>query len=208
MSSRKVFGKTRSKPRRLPRKHSWVKILLLGAILSGPLWFFYREWQNSWLEPEAIFVLGGGIKREPVAAKLAAKHPNIPIWVSGGTPEDYAKGVFGRESVDLHRLKLDYRATDTITNFTSMVDKLQNAGITSVYLVTSDYHMNRSRLIGEIIFGSRGIAVKPVSVKSDRPDESWGKVALDGARAVLWLATGHTGGSLVQEYKRSSHDSQ
>jgi uncharacterized SAM-binding protein YcdF (DUF218 family) len=204
LSSRKAFRKIRSTRRQPSRKSLWVKFLLLASILGGPLWFVYREWQNSWLEPEAIFVLGGGIKREPVAAKLAAKHPNIPIWVSGGTPQDYAKGVFGKESVDLQRLKLDYRATDTITNFTSMVDKLQAANIKSVYLVTSDYHMNRSRLIGEIIFGSRGIAVKPVAVKSDRPDEPVGKVAIDGARAVLWLFTGHTAGSWVREYKRSN----
>lgn len=204
MSPRKVVRKTRSANRKPLSKNLGVKLLLLGSILSGPLWFAYREWQNSWLEPDAIFVLGGGIKREPVAAKLAAKHPNIPIWVSGGTPQDYAKGIFGKESVDLQRLKLDYQATDTITNFTSMVDKLQAANIKSVYLVTSDYHMNRSRLIGEIIFGSRGIAVKPVSVKSDRPDEPVGKVAIDGARAFLWLLTGHTGGSLAKEYKRSN----
>jgi uncharacterized SAM-binding protein YcdF (DUF218 family) len=204
LSSQKAFRKTRSARRQPSRKNLWVKFLLLASLLSGPLWFVYREWQNSWLEPEAIFVLGGGIKREPVAAKLAAKHPNIPIWVSGGTPQDYAKGVFGKESVDLQRLKLDYQATDTITNFTSMVDQLQAANIKSVYLVTSDYHMNRSRLIGEIIFGSRGIAVKPVAVKSDRPDEPVGKVVIDGVRAVLWLFTGHTGGSWVREYKRSN----
>jgi uncharacterized SAM-binding protein YcdF (DUF218 family) len=178
-------------------------MLLLGTVLSGPLWFAYREWQNSWLEPDAIFVLGGGIKREPVAAKLAKKHPHIPIWVSGGTPQDYAKGVFGRESIDLHRLKLDYRATDTITNFTSMVDQLRANHIKSVYLVTSDYHMNRSRLVGEIVFGSRGIAVKPVSVKSDRPDEPWSKVIVDGIRAVAWLCTGRTGVSWSREYKRN-----
>jgi uncharacterized SAM-binding protein YcdF (DUF218 family) len=177
-------------------------MLLLGTVLAGPLWFAYREWQNSWLQPDAIFVLGGGIKREPLAAKLAKKHPHIPIWVSGGTPQDYAKGVFGRESIDLHRLKLDYRATDTVTNFTSMVDQLQAHQIKSVYLVTSDYHMNRSRLVGEIIFGSRGIAVKPVSVKSDRPDEPWGKVVVDGMRAFTWLITGRTGVSWIRDYKR------
>ncbi len=197
------MGKTRSASRPRVHKSGVIKILLIGIMVSGPLWFFYREWQNSWLEPEAIFVLGGGITREPVGAKLAKKYPNLPIWVSGGTPQDYAKGVFGKESVNLKRLQLDYRATDTLTNFTSMVDKLQASGVKSVYLVTSDYHMNRSRLVGEIIFGSRGIAVKPVSVKSDRPDESWIKVTVDGARAFLWLATGRTGARWSKEYKRS-----
>ncbi len=178
------------------------KILLWGAVLSVPLWFSYREWQNSWLEPEAIFVLGGGTTREPVAAKLARKHPRIPIWVSGGRPPDIARSIFRSEFVELKRLKLDYQAIDTVTNFTSMVDKLQVKHIKSVYLVTSDYHMNRSRLVGEIIFGSRGIAVKPVIVPSNQPDESWGKVGVDGMRAIGWLITGRTGVSWIKGYKK------
>jgi uncharacterized SAM-binding protein YcdF (DUF218 family) len=185
-------------PLRKPAKKSsaawlWVIGGLVGVLVSPLLWFGWRELQNSWLEPDAIFVLGGENQREKFAAQLAAKHPKLPVWVSGGAPTGYARSVFAKEKVSLQRVHLDYHAIDTLTNFTTMAGTLQKAGIKSVYLVTSDDHMSRSRLIGEIVFGRHGIAVKPVSFVSGRPDESWQKVGRDGARAVFWLFTGKTG---------------
>jgi uncharacterized SAM-binding protein YcdF (DUF218 family) len=193
-------------PLRKPAKKSsatwlWVTGSMVGVLVSPLLWFGWRELQNSWLEPEAIFVLGGENQREKFAARLAAKHPKLPVWVSGGAPIDYAQGVFTKEKVSLQRVHLDYHAIDTLTNFTTMVGTLEKAGIKSVYLVTSDDHMSRSRLIGEIVFGSRGIAVKPVSFVSGRSDESWQKVWRDGARAVMWVFTGKTGASLMKNRK-------
>ena len=58
--------------------------------------------------------------------------------------------------------------------------------------------MLRARIIGEIIFGSRGIIVKPISVPSDSPPESIRKSLRDGARAILWLTTGHTGATITR----------
>jgi uncharacterized SAM-binding protein YcdF (DUF218 family) len=154
------------------------------------------------LQPEAIFVLGGETQRERFAASFAAKHPDLPVWVSGGAPKDYARRVFANKNVDLKRVHLDYQAIDTLSNFTSMVDELRKAGIKSVYLITSDDHMTRSRMIGEVVFGGHGIAVKPVSFVSGRPDESWEKVVRDSGRAVFWLFTGNTSSDLVKEYKK------
>jgi uncharacterized SAM-binding protein YcdF (DUF218 family) len=193
--------RTRSKS---PRSNGWrwTGIVLAAIVASPVLWFGWRELENSWLQPDAIFVLGGETEREKFAARLAAKHPKLPIWVSGGAPIGYAKKVFVKENVDLNRLHIDHHAVDTVTNFTTMVETLKQAGVKSVYLVTSDDHMARSRLVGEIIFGTHGIAVKPVSFVSNRPDESWQKVLRDGGRAILWIFTGKTGARLVKEYKK------
>jgi uncharacterized SAM-binding protein YcdF (DUF218 family) len=191
----------RSKSRRLSR---WLwKGLTLASVTSIPfLWFGWRELENSWIKPDAIFVLGGETDREKFAARLAFNHPKLPVWVSGGAPTSYAKKVFAKENVDLRRLHVDRHAIDTVTNFTTMVETLKRAGIKSVYLVTSDDHMTRSRLVGEIIFGSHGIAIKPVSFVSHRPDESWQKVLRDGGRSIVWIITGKTGAHLIKEYKR------
>jgi uncharacterized SAM-binding protein YcdF (DUF218 family) len=161
-------------------------ILLLG----------YKEIKSQFEPPQAILVLGGSTKREKFAAQFARKHLDIPIWVSGGTPKKYAEGVFTDAGVDLNRLHLDYRAVDTVTNFTTLVDEFQSQGISKIYLVTSDYHMRRAKIIGSIVLGSRGVEFQPVSVPSDESPEPVEKAIRDGARALLWLTTGRTGASL------------
>ncbi|MEY3401397.1 MAG: hypothetical protein RLZZ86_1012 [Cyanobacteriota bacterium] len=156
----------------------------------------YKTVQNQFVQPQAILVLGGStrlLEREKFTAKLAHQHPNIPIWISGGSPPQHTKKIFANAGVDLRRLNLDYEAVDTVTNFTTLVDELQSRGIKSVYLITSDFHMLRACVIGEIVLGSRGINFKPVSVPSKNSPEPIEKSIRDGARAVIWVATGYTG---------------
>lgn len=152
--------------------------------------------KNQDLQPDAIFVLGGATEREEFAAKFAQQHPDLPIWVSSGSPKDYARRVFAKAGIDKSRVHLDYQAVDTVTNFTSLVDKFQAEGFDGVYLITADYHMRRARVIGEIVFGSRGIKILPVSIPTGKPAEPREKCLRDGARAILWVTTGHTGASL------------
>lgn len=151
------------------------------------------------LQPNAIFVLGGATERERFAAEFAAQHPGLPIWVSSGSPRDYANRVFAKAGIDKSRVHLDYQAVDTVTNFTSLVDKFQAQGFDSVYLITSDYHMRRALVIGEIVFGSTGIKLLPVPIPTGKSPEPTKKCLRDGARAILWVTTGHTGASLAQK---------
>jgi uncharacterized SAM-binding protein YcdF (DUF218 family) len=184
-------------PIRKQRRHRWRlwKLLLpISPLLVPIFWMGYREVENTWIQPQAIFVLGGEEEREIFAAKFAHTHPNLPVWISGGAPQGYAKKVFKKAGVSTANLYLDYEAIDTVTNFTTLVDRFESKGITSVYLVTSDDHMQRARAIGEIVFGSRGIKVKPVSFTSGRRVEPLRKTVRDGFRSVLWLTTGYAGG--------------
>lgn len=180
--------KARSGKRRL---FKWLALpLAIGALGWG-----YHDLRQYFVKPEAIFVLGGHEDRERLAAKLARQYPDLPIWVSSGSPRPYVKKIFQHAGISLDRLHLDYRAKDTVTNFTTLADELKSRGIDSVYLVTSENHMGRARLVGEIIFGSRGITLKPLSVPSKSPDEPIEKRLRDGARALLWVTTGTTGES-------------
>lgn len=151
------------------------------------------------IKKEAIFVLGGAEARERFAAKFAQSHPRLPIWVSSGSPKDYAQRIFAKAGINKSRVHLDYQAVDTVTNFTTLVDRFQSEGINHVYLITSDDHMRRARVIGDIVFGSRGIVLKPVPVPSGRKPEPTEKCLRDGARAMLWLTTSQRSGSLRQE---------
>ncbi len=182
--------------KRRSRRHRWrlLKFLLpISPLLAPVAWIGYREVENTWLQPQAIFVLGGEEEREIFAAKFARTHPNLPVWISSGAPPGYTHRVFKKAGVAADNLHLDYQASDTVTNFTTMVDRFESKGITSVYLVTSDDHLQRARTIGEIVFGSRGIKVKPLAFTSGRSTEPIQKTLRDGARSLVWLMTGYSG---------------
>lgn len=156
----------------------------------------YKELESQFVQPQAILVLGGSTKkleREKFTADFARKHPNLPIWISGGSPPRITRQVFAKAGVSTKLLHLDYEANNTVENFTTIVDNLKYSGIKSVYLITSDYHMRRARVIGDIVFGSRGIDIKPVPVPSGESPEPITKSIRDGARAILWVVTGYTG---------------
>jgi uncharacterized SAM-binding protein YcdF (DUF218 family) len=170
----------------------WLSPLIVLGLLSA-----YKEIESIRVEPQAIFVLGGHENRERMAAKLAAQYPQLPVWVSSGSPEGYVKRIFAKAGVKGDRLHLNYQAKDTVTNFTTLVNVLKNQDIKSVYLITSDNHMTRARLVGEIIFGSQGIILKPLPVASHLPAEAPEKSLRDVARALLWLTTGRTGETLL-----------
>ncbi|MDG2616205.1 YdcF family protein [Thermoleptolyngbya sichuanensis XZ-Cy5] len=175
---------------------------LLGfALVLGLGYIALKEVRALLREPEAVLVLGGSTAREQFAAEFARKHPDLPIWISSGSNPEYAEWVFSEAGIERDRLRLDYRAVDTLTNFTTLVDEFKAQGISSIYLITSDYHMRRARVIGKIVLGSRGIEFKPVEVPSTQPAETTDKVVRDAARAVLWVTTGHTGATLGRYFR-------
>jgi uncharacterized SAM-binding protein YcdF (DUF218 family) len=188
---------TARRQRKVIYRRPWVQgkfsQLLILAILAGSVWLGYRYMRGALIQPQAVLVLGGAVEREKYAAQFAQEHPALPIWISSGAPKEYSEWVFTEAGVDLDRLNLDYRAVDTLTNFTTLVDDLKARGITKVYLITSDYHMRRSRMIGEIILGSRGIELQPIAIPSNQPAEELAKAVRDSGRAVVWLMTGYTG---------------
>jgi uncharacterized SAM-binding protein YcdF (DUF218 family) len=197
MAHQHIVPRSQSAPTRKRRRHRWRlwKLLIPISPLLLPIgWVGYREVENTWIQPQVIFVLGGEEEREIFGAKFAHTHPELPVWISSGAPPNYAKKVFKKAGVSGDNLHLDYRAIDTVTNFTTLVDRFKSQGISSVYLVTSDDHLPRARIIGEIVFGSKGIKVKPITFESGRDSEPIQKTIRDGFRSVLWLITGYAGG--------------
>ncbi|MBW4618270.1 MAG: YdcF family protein [Cyanosarcina radialis HA8281-LM2] len=166
-------------------------IVWLSPLLIVSFWLSYRQTASFWLKPDCILVLGGEPEREKFAARFARQHPDLPIWVSGGSPKSYALRVFAKAGIDRDRLHLDYQAVDTLTNFTSLADELRGLGIQNVYLITSEDHMLRARTVGEIVFGSRGILIQPITMPTERSPEPLRKTLRDAGRAILWLTTGY-----------------
>ena len=173
------------RPSRLPLVAGGLAALALVGLSRG-LW---------WPAPppaQLILVLGGDADRERVAAHLA-RADGLPVVVSGGTNPEYATWLFReRGGLPADQVRLDYRARDTLTNFTSLVDDLRQSRIRHALLVTSSDHMARALLVGRIVAGSRGIHLTPVAVPcgtscvTESPTKIWG----DGLRAAVWVLSG------------------
>ncbi|MEY3930591.1 MAG: hypothetical protein RLZZ516_2301 [Cyanobacteriota bacterium] len=185
--------------RRPPARHRGRRLALL-LIAAATAWLSRGFWQPSPPPPQLILVLGGDVERERAAAALA-RRDGLPVLVSGGSNPEYAHWQFGRQGVGAERLQLDYRATDTLSNFTSVVDELRRSQVRHVLLVTSSDHMDRALLVGRLVAGSRGITLTPVPVPCEPRCQPEGarKVWGDGLRAGLWVITGRDIRSWVAE---------
>jgi uncharacterized SAM-binding protein YcdF (DUF218 family) len=184
------------------RRRSRSRLLLPGLLGLGLLWLSRGWWWPSPPPPQLILVLGGDVAREQRAAELA-RDRGLPVVVSGGSNPEYAQWLFEqRQGLPREQVQLDYRARDTLSNFTSLVNDLRRARIRHALLVTSSDHMDRALLVGRIVAGSRGIALTPVPVACGDQCQPEGrrKVWGDGLRAGLWVLSGRDLRSWVAEH--------
>lgn len=138
--------------------------------------------------PSAIVVLGGGIRREQLAARLAQDHPEIRVIVSSGSGIPCLYKVFVEDArLPWERVTIDHKATDTLTNFTATLPYLKAAGDRKVWLVATDGHLPRAQILARIIWGSQGIVMDPMVLKGDGNQESGIKTVIDTTRALLWV---------------------
>lgn len=173
-----------------------VGIVLTLAIAYSPLRLAVAYHQHP--TPNAILMLGGSVDREHFTATFAQGHPDLPIWISTGSPQRF--DIFEQSAIPADRITFDDRATDTVTNFTTLADALQQRNVHHIYLITSDYHMPRAQAIATFVLGSRGIAFTPIPIPSGQPPESRSRVVRDIGRSILWVFTGRTGASLNPRY--------
>lgn len=174
--------------------------LRAGIFLSAGLavWVFgtgplapYRRALFDRSAPQLVLVLGGDVDRERVGARLA-RELQLPLLVSGGSNPEYATWLIQEEGLESERVELDYRAQDTLGNFTSLVDQLRDRQVKHLLLVTSADHLARSMAVGQVVAGSRGIHITgvPVACEPRCVSESTVKKWRDWIRAVAWVATG------------------
>jgi len=179
--------------------------IIIGILISTvgliPLKVAIAQYQAPF--PQAILTLGGGYKREVFTAEFATKHPKMPIWVSTGTKKVRAREIFQQAGIINRRVYLDRRATDTVTNFTTLVKDFKQQNIQHIYLITDDFHLARAKAIAFMVLGSQGITNTPVSLTTNRKPESKFKIIRDVARSYFWIITKHTGSSLNRRRSNS-----
>jgi uncharacterized SAM-binding protein YcdF (DUF218 family) len=172
-------------------------ILVLLSII--PIRIAIASYQAPY--PQAILTLGGDSDREQFTAQFARKYPTLDIWVSSGIPPNQAHAIFENADIPNSRLHLDYRAVDTVTNFTSLVWDFKKRHIQHLYLITSDFHLPRATSIAILVLGSQGITFTSISIPSKKPRESKLHILRDIGRSFFWIISGRTGASLNPNIK-------
>ncbi len=170
------------------------RVLVVGFCIwligLGPI----RPYLTSFISqgsPKAILVLGGDVERERVGAILA-RELSLPLLVSGGSNPEHASWLISQAGISESQVQFDYRAQDTLSNFTSLADDLFRQQINHLLLVTSEDHLPRAMAVGRLVAGSRGIRLTPIAVscRSKCVEESRKKIVFDSMRAFVWVITG------------------
>jgi len=172
-------------------------ILILLSII--PIRIAIASYQAPY--PQVIFTLGGGSDRERFTAEFAQNHPNLDIWVSSGSKPAEALTIFQAVAIPTNRIHLDYRAVDTVTNFTTLVADFKRHHIQHLYLITSAFHLPRAKIIATLVLGSQGITFTPVSIPSPKPRESIVPILRDSVRSLFWIVSGRTGASFNPRFR-------
>lgn len=160
-------------------------------------------------------MLGGSSERMQFAAEFWQSQRNLEIWVSDYESNlDKNRRIFQQFGVPNGQLRFDGRATDTVTNFTTLVKDFVKQKLQHLYLITSDYHMRRARAMvrstrrrrSQLLF--LGVTVLWLrlwqclqALKSQNLCCEWCEIAGDrplggsSGASLLWILIGRTGAS-------------
>jgi uncharacterized SAM-binding protein YcdF (DUF218 family) len=186
---------------KLFKQHKNISIILIMSLgisissllfLLGIIYIKLIIAKHQAPEPQAILVLGGGENREEFAAKFAQKHPTLEIWVSRAKRPNLVK-AFEEANISPRRVIFEWRAVDTVANFTYNLKHLQSNHVKHIYLITSKDHMPRAKIIATLILGSQGITFTPIEVPANKKLESLFilRTVSDFFNALIWIFTGY-----------------
>ncbi len=186
----KLDLKSRLAQKRRRKFFNLLAVACLGIVLINLLFnLMVKLPANQDKSVDAIFVLGGSIRREIYAAQLAKEFPELPILISQGSKDPCIWRIFQREGAPFAKIWLENCANSTFDNFFFGVPILSRWGVHKVKLVTSGSHLPRAKWLGQIHLGSRGIAVELETVPEmgipGNREFVW-KTRLDVTRSLIW----------------------
>jgi uncharacterized SAM-binding protein YcdF (DUF218 family) len=139
---------------------------------------------------ETILHLGGSLKRLTKTIDLAQKNPSALIIISSeGNPREVTRQLLNA-GIERTRIVLDYKAWDTVTNFTKTYETIKNVGTKTLYVVTDDFHMTRSMGICNIVYLTDDIKTV-ASPSSGGGSEPWSLIIGDWLRTLVWKLFGY-----------------
>lgn len=141
---------------------------------------------------DVILSLGGNTARNLTAAKVATEFPDAVVLVSSEGDPDGVASIYRALNVDMSRVFFDFKAWDTLTNFTLTQPWVLSHKPKKLYVVTDDFHMERSMRIGKITYLWKGVDVEERRHPSERQSEPEEWVKWDTLRSLWWRVTGKT----------------
>ena len=188
-----------------------VGALLLASILAGDIYDYQDSIDGVHLpQVDAIAVLAGGKGRISAAADLwyryweMAHRPatpgfappeKIPVLYVSGMGHQANWGVFARqirrgvlEVIGPENVVLEHESANTEENAVWLVKYAKQSGWKKVVLITSSYHMKRSRLVLEKVLRSTAtpLEIETLSIFQDPFEPGEWRSSLSGYRITLF----------------------
>jgi len=167
------------------RARRWVRGFVVAALTFGLLWLGGLVWFAESVtrlasqpgNTDAIVVLTGGSERVAEGIALLAAGSARLLFVSGVpegvTTETLLSSVGTNEAQLLSRIVLGHAAQDTAGNAAETAAWAEREGVTSLRLVTANYHMPRSLLEFRRAMPNIAILPNPVFPDSFKDREWW-----------------------------------
>lgn len=142
---------------------------------------------------DIILELGGNPARLYEVVAIAQAQENTKIIVSTESSPDYVVQFLKGAGITRDRFVLDFKAWDTVTNFTKTIKLIKSYKPRKLYVVTDKFHMRRSMVIANAVYFLSGIQLiaKPYLGSEPHDPEPDKLVRDDQFRAWLWRLTGY-----------------
>jgi uncharacterized SAM-binding protein YcdF (DUF218 family) len=139
---------------------------------------------------KVILELGGNpAGRTPKAIELAVQIPDSFLFFSSVEDPALCLNLCKDNGISPDRYYLDYLAWDTLTNFTTSVDRILGYDCKELYIVTDGSHMLRAMSIATAVYFKRNVTLIPSPSSAANPEKSKNLVIEDTLRAWLWRFT-------------------
>lgn len=142
---------------------------------------------------DVILELGGNPSRMYRVIELAQQYPSAQIVISSEGSPDFVVGLLRGAGIADARFILDFKAWDTVTNFTHTLRLVQSYSPRTLYIVTDQFHMKRAMAIAKAVYFLRRIKIvpEPYMGSEPHPPESEELIRYDQMRSWIWRLTGY-----------------
>ncbi|MBE6444756.1 MAG: YdcF family protein [Alphaproteobacteria bacterium] len=145
-----------------------------GFILFADKINAYEE--NYSLKADAIVALTGGRNRIAKAVEILNKNKADVLFVSGVDEFSSWESIKKKQNIKTsnnEKVVLGKKAKNTLENAKEALDWIHKNKITSIYLVTSNYHLARS--VSEFRALDKDLIIIPFPVYSEKVQKKWWK---------------------------------